>query len=169
MSGGKGGSQSTQVEIPPWAESAMIRNLDRAERSANIGYMPDYGPSVAAFNPTQIAAMDSANSAAAAFGLGAPTGSVADSLPTPQEFAGGVMGYSSAPLFEESVNTWAERNPSQNAQYSQLFVDRFDGSDGSPARPSGPPTIPGAPGKGPGGGQVGGPFQNPYSNYRGMM
>ena len=68
MSGGKGGGQSTKTEIPVWAEEATKRNLARAEDVQRIGYMPYYGPDVAAFNPTQQLAMQNNMDAAAAFG-----------------------------------------------------------------------------------------------------
>lgn len=119
--GGKGGSQTTQAEIPQWAEDAMIHNLGRAQQVAELGYMPYHGPDVAVFNPTQIAAMDSYNSAASAFGLGSPSGSVADSMPAPQDF-GGFMGYSSRPMFQQAVNSWNIDSPAQTQQYSNLFV-----------------------------------------------
>ena len=126
-SGGKGGSQTSSASIPSWAQDAMIHNLGRAQQAAEIGYQPYYGPEEAAFNPTQVSAMDNANLAASAFGLGSPGGSVADSLPQSQNF-NGVQGYSSQPLFQESLYDWNRGNPSQTAQYSQLFVPMFDGT-----------------------------------------
>ena len=54
MSGGKGGSQTSKVQIPSWIEGPATRNLQRAEQFAQMGYQPYYGPEVAAFNPMQI-------------------------------------------------------------------------------------------------------------------
>jgi len=122
MSGGKGGSQSSQVEIPAWAESAMRENLQRAKQAAQIGYQPYYGPDVAAFTPMQEAGMQSAYDAAAAYGLAPQGGSAMAGMPQAQEFAGGVRGYSSGDLFEQARAEFEARNPRQAMQYNQLFV-----------------------------------------------
>lgn len=120
MSGGKGGSQTSSVEIPKWLEEPAKRNLARGEQAANIGYMPYYGPDVAALNPTQEAAMANANSAASAFGLAAPMGA-GSGLPQAQTFAGGVQGYSSGSLFDQAVKEFERRKPQQAAAYNRLF------------------------------------------------
>ena len=121
--GGKGGSQTQQVEIPKWIEEPATRNLARAEAAQQIGYQPYYGPDVAAFNPTQLAAMQSNIGAAEAFGLLQPGQmTAAQGMPAPQTFAGGQMGYSSAPLYEQAVADVAARNPAQAAAYNRLFV-----------------------------------------------
>jgi len=120
--GGKGGSQTQKVEIPKWIEEPATRNLARAEAAQQIGYQPYYGPDVAAFNPTQLAAMQSNIGAAEAFGLLQPGMTAAQGMPAPQTFAGGQMGYSSAPLYEQAVAEMEARNPAQAAAYNRLFV-----------------------------------------------
>lgn len=120
MSGGKGGSQTTEAKIPDWAKEPTIRNLARAEAAQQIGYQPYMGPDLAAFNPTQQAAMQSNIDAANAFGLNAPA-SVMEGMPTPQDFGGGVMGYSAFPIFEQAQQELAARNPQQQAAYDALF------------------------------------------------
>ena len=120
--GGKGGSQTQKVEIPKWIEEPATRNLARAEAAQKIGYQPYYGPDVAAFNPTQLAAMQSNIGAAEAFGLLQPGMTAAQGMPAPQTFAGGQMGYSSAPLYEQAVAEMEARNPAQAAAYNRLFV-----------------------------------------------
>lgn len=122
MSGGKGGSQSSKVEIPAWAESAMQENLQRAKQAAQIGYQPYYGPDVAAFTPMQEAGMQGAYDAAAAYGLAAPGGNAMAGMPQAQEFAGGIKGYSSGDLFEQARQEFEARNPQQAQQYNQLFT-----------------------------------------------
>ena len=119
--GGKGGSQTQQVEIPDWVRDPSIRNLARAEEAQKIGYMPYYGPDVAAFNPTQQAAMQSSYDTAAAFGLVPQGGNVMAGVPQAQDY-GGVMGYSSAPLYEQALAELKARNPETVAQYDKLFV-----------------------------------------------
>jgi hypothetical protein len=121
MSGGKGGSTTSESKIPDWLKDPAIRNLARAEDVQRIGYRPYYGPDVAGFNDTQRVAAQSNIGAAQAFGL-APQGMTAyQGMPEAQEFAGGIKGYSSAPLFEQARDELAQRNPEQQAQYDALF------------------------------------------------
>src|SRR5210317_1204580 len=97
----KGGSQTTSVEVPEYIEEAAKRNLTKAEGISQIGYVPYYGPDVAAFSPLQEAAMQNVGGQAGAFGLATPAGGPMAGMPTAQEFAGGIRGYSSAPMFEQ--------------------------------------------------------------------
>lgn len=69
MSGGKGGSQTTQVEIPKYLEDPIKQNIAQAQDMAKIGYIPQYGPDVAGFSPMQQAAFANTNQAAQAFGM----------------------------------------------------------------------------------------------------
>lgn len=122
MSGGKGGSQTQKTEIPDWAESYMKQNLARTQRAQEIGYMPYYGPDVAAFTPSQQAAMQANIQAAQAFGL-APQGMTAgQGMPTPTTYAGGLQGYSGASLYDQALEELKMRNPSQARAYGNLFV-----------------------------------------------
>ena len=123
--GGKGGSTTSSVKIPDWIKEPAQRNLARAEQAAQVGYMPWYGPDVAAATPQQLSAMQASNTAAQAFGL-APKGQAFDSgLPQAQTFAGGVQGYSSAPLFNQAVAELAANNPSQYNQYQSLYNGQY--------------------------------------------
>lgn len=99
MSGGKGGSTTSKVEIPDWLESAAQDTLSRADDVSRIGYVPYSGPDVAAFSPMQNAAFDNTNQMASAFGMGGGQGSY---MPEAQTFAGGAQGYSSMPLYNEA-------------------------------------------------------------------
>lgn len=121
MSGGKGGSKTSAAEIPSWVEGPAKRNLASAELAKKIGYMPYYGPSVAALSPQQQSAMQASNTAMQAFGL-APKGQPYSSgVPAPQTFAGGVQGYSSGDLFEQAVAELAARDPEQMAKYNKYY------------------------------------------------
>lgn len=120
MAGGKGGSQTSEVKIPTWLEEPVKRNLARGETAAGIGYMPYYGPDVAALSPQQESAMRGANTAASAFGLSTPD-AFSTGLPQAQTFAGGVRGYSSGDLFDQAVQEFANRRPEQAATYNRLF------------------------------------------------
>lgn len=120
MSGGKGGEQTTTVDVPQWMEDAARQNIAMGQRVAGIGYMPYYGPDVAAFSPMQTAAMQNTANLASAFGMQAPT-DVTAGMPQAQEFAGGLLGYSSQPLFAESTQQLREQRPQQYAQYMGLY------------------------------------------------
>jgi len=120
MSGGKGGGQTTKAEIPDWAKEPTIRNLQRAETAQQIGYQPYMGADLAAFNPTQKAAMQSQLDTASMFGMSAPKTPL-QGMPEARTFAGGVQGYSSFPLFEQARRELGKRNPQQQRIYNSLF------------------------------------------------
>ena len=128
MSGGKGGSQTQAVEIPKWLEDASQRNIGRAEQAQQLGYMPYYGPDVAAFSPAQQTAMQSSYDAAAAFGLAPQGGNVMAGMPQAQDFGGGMMGYSSAPLYEQALAELAAKHPGTVSQYNRMFADPITGA-----------------------------------------
>lgn len=133
--GGKGGSQSSKVEIPPWLENATKANLARAEQAAQIGYMPYYGPDVAAITPTQQLGMQSSMDAAAAFGLAPRGADVMAGMPHAQVFTGvganegnplgmNVRGYSSQPLYQQALDELQARDPEQMQRYQALFSNQ---------------------------------------------
>jgi len=119
--GGKGGSNTSEVAIPPWLQDKAIDNLNRAQDVQQLGYMPYYGADVAAFTPTQELAMQSNMSAAEAFGL-APQGSdPMAGVPQAQTFDGGIQGYSAQPLYEQALGEWQTKNPEQFDRYQNLY------------------------------------------------
>lgn len=121
--GGKGGKQTTEVQIPQYLQDASKRNIARAEQVQRLGFTPYAGPQVAAFNPTQLASMQSNIGAAEAFGLMQPnTVTAAQGMPAPQTFADGSQGYSSMPLYDQALAEMQRRNPAQVAAYNNLFV-----------------------------------------------
>lgn len=125
MSGGKGGSQTTEVKVPQYIEDAARASLAKADLLAQIGYTPYYGPDVAAFTPMQEAAFQNTANAASAFGLGGGTGM--EGMPAPTEYAGGIRGYSSAPMFEQSVDQLRQRRPGQYEALNAPFIDPVTG------------------------------------------
>ena len=139
MSGGKGGSQTTTVEIPQWLEDAARKNIARGEGVATIGYVPYYGPEVAAFTPMQDAAFANANAAASAYGLAPPTGT---GMPAATTFNGGVRGYSSGGLYDQAVAELMARRPGQYNAITGMFIDPRTGQQ--PAAPYGPGPLIGA-------------------------
>lgn len=147
--GGKGGSQSTSVQVPAWLEQAAQGNLGRADQAAQIGYTPYYGPEVAAFTPMQQAAMQNTNQAASAFGMAAPADAMAG-MPQAQTFAGGVQGYSSAPMYEEALAALQQNAPGQYNAIRNMFLDpqgtgAYTPSQGHQAAPVAPQAAPVAP------------------------
>jgi hypothetical protein len=146
MAGGKGGSTTTTVEVPEYIEEAAKRNLERADVISRIGYTPYYGADVAAFTPTQEAAFQNVAGQAGAFGLTTPAGGPMAGMPAPQTFAGGVRGYSSAPMFEQSLGEFARRRPAQFNLIESLFINPVTG-EFTPISPVAPvePVAPVAP------------------------
>ena len=138
--GGKGGSQTTTSSLPAWVQAPAERNIARAETAQKVGYMPFYGPDVAAFNPTQQAAFNSNINAAEAFGM-VPQGSLTamqGMAPTPNTYAGGLQAYSSGSLFDQALAELEARRPGQVAQYNKMFVDPFSGGQPAPVVTPGP-------------------------------
>ena len=129
MSGGKGGSQTSQVEIPQYLEDASKKMLNRASAVQGVGYMPYMGPDVAALTQPQQQAMQSNIDAASAFGLVDPGLDAMAGMPEAQDF-NGVQGYSSFDMYDQAVADLAASRPGQVAAYDKLFVDPVTGLGG---------------------------------------
>jgi hypothetical protein len=111
--GGKGGGQTQTTEIPAWLRDPTIRNLERAETVQQMEYQPYTGADVAAFTPTQQAAMQMNLDSANAFGM-MPSGyslTPTSGMPVAKDYGGGMMGYSSAPLYEAAVASARAADP----------------------------------------------------------
>lgn len=127
--GGKGGSTTTSVQVPEYIEKAAQRNLNKAEAISQIGYVPYYGPDVAAFQPMQNAAFQNTAGLAGAFGMASPTGSnVYGSMGAPTDYGGGLLGYSSQPIYQQAVDALRAERPGQYNAMTQMFVDPYSGS-----------------------------------------
>lgn len=125
MSGGKGGSQSTKVEIPKWMEDAAKKNLARGEAVSRIPFAPKFGPDVAAFNEADRAARSNVNAMAEAFGMAG-----AGEFSMPEEVdVGGVRGYSSAPLYEQALEELKTRQPGTYQAIMSQFIDPMGSGD----------------------------------------
>jgi hypothetical protein len=135
MSGGKGGSSTTEVKVPQYIEDAARANLARADEISKIGYTPYYGPDVAAFTPMQQSSFQNTSDMASAFGLATPMSQqdIYGGMPAPTSYAGGVQGYSSAPMFEQSMAELEARRPGQYAAINAPFIDPVTGAQ--PAAP----------------------------------
>ena len=137
MSGGKGGSTTSETTVPQYIEDAGRANLARADELAKIGYTPYYGPDVAAFTPMQEAAFQGTSDMANAFGMATPASQqdIYGGMGAPTQYANGVRGYSSAPMYEQSLAQFAEVRPGQYAAMMAPFIDPVTGRD--PAAPFG--------------------------------
>jgi hypothetical protein len=122
MSGGKSQKSTTTTALPPWLEDSVRTATGIAEERAKMGYVPYTGPDVAAFDPQQVQAMQGGADMAAMFGV-APRQDVSVNIPKPQTFAGGIRGYSSLPLFEESKATLAKKYPGLDTYLKSFFID----------------------------------------------
>ena len=134
MSGGKGGSTTSTVTIPQYIEDAARANLAKADEISKIGYTRYYGPDFAAFTPMQQASFQNTAGMADEFGL-AGGGTGMGGMPAPTTYAGGVQGYSSAPMFEQSMAELEARRPGQYAAINAPFIDPVTGAQ--PAAPYG--------------------------------
>jgi hypothetical protein len=134
--GGKGGKQTSEVTIPQYIEDAARRNLNKADDIAAMGYVPEYGPTVAAFTPMQEAAFRNTADAASAFGLSGGDMSARDlrgGMDAPTTYAGGVRGYSSAPMYEDMLAQLEATAPGQYDYLRSFSIDPVTGAMGSRA------------------------------------
>ena len=130
----KGGSTTSTVAVPEYIEEAAKRNLNKAERISQIGPMPYYGADVAALTPMQEAAAQNIADTASVFGTAGGNMSQQDirgGMPEPTTFAGGVRGYSSAPMYEQSLEAFDEARPGQKEYIESFFIDPYTGRAGS--------------------------------------
>ena len=117
----KGGSQTQSQQMPKFLEDAAKYNLGMAREAGKVGYMPYYGPDVAALSPQQVQSMRNTFDAQQSYGMVAPDAQFSTGMPEPQQFAGGVSGYSSGNLFDRAVAELAARDPEKAAQYGKVF------------------------------------------------
>jgi len=138
MAGGKGGSTTSTVEVPEYIEEAARRNLAKAEGISQIGFTPYYGPDVAAFTPFQQAGFQQTADVAGAFGMATPTSQrdIMGGMGAPTQYANGVMGYSSAPLYDQSLAELERRRPAQKEYIDSFFIDPVTGQAGSRVLPA---------------------------------
>ncbi len=134
---GSGGSSKSEVRVPGYIKELGKAGKAYAEDLNRIGYMPYYGPSVAALAPEQRAAVDQSNQWADAFGLASGTGA-GPYMPAPQQFAGGVQGYSAIPLLDQALASFAEARPAQSSAFANLFMNPT-GAAQAPAQQIVPP------------------------------
>ena len=101
MSGGKGGSTST--ELPQYLQSYQKELMGEAGELSDLGYLPYTGPEVAAVNPWEELAASNQAQMSTAFNMGAPEGTMASRMPDVVTSPDGSSGYSSFPVFDQAV------------------------------------------------------------------
>ena len=132
MSGGKGGSTTSETTVPQYIEDAARANLSRADEISKIGYTPYYGPDVAAFTPMQEAAFQGTSDMANAFGMSGGNMSEQDiygGMGAPKTYANGVRGYSSAPIYEQSLAQLRRKRPAQYEALTAPFINPVTGRE----------------------------------------
>ena len=97
----------SKTEVPEWIEGASKQAIGMANARNELGYVPYMGPDVAAFNPMQKAAMQGANTMAGSVGLGTAPMSYMPAT----DYGNGIMGHSSAPLYEDNMARLQAANP----------------------------------------------------------
>jgi len=128
---GKGGS-STSVQIPQYIEDAAKRNLNRADKISALGSVPlSFGPTAAAFTPTQQSVFTNTADQALSFGLSAPSGNnVMGGMDAPTTYANGVSAYSGYPIYEQIESEFAQKRPGQKDYIDSFFIDPYTGAAG---------------------------------------
>jgi hypothetical protein len=125
--GGKGSSTSTQtMKLPPWMEDAFKQGLSLSEERAKMGYVPHMGPDVAAFTQPQVNSMQQSSDIANLWGMG-PETDIASQLPPAQDYEGGIRGYSSFPLYEQSQEALGAKYPGLKSYLDSFFIDPVTG------------------------------------------
>jgi hypothetical protein len=112
--------QKSEVKAPAYLDKAAQQLIQRATQTSRIGYVPYYGPDVAAMTPMQMASMQGTNQMAGAFGM--PTANLSQGMPQAQNY-GGLMGYSSGGMYDQAMQEWKRRNPGQYQEVQQLFAN----------------------------------------------
>ena len=126
-----GGTKEDKVTLPKFYETALQQQIGMAGDASATGYVPYYGPDVAAFSPMQQAAFQGTDQMASAFGM--PTTGGQQYMPAPTTFADGTQGYSSQPLFQQSVDALAAARPAQAEHLGSFTMNPQTGAYGANA------------------------------------
>ena len=134
--GGKGGSNTTTVQLPDSLEQGANEVLVAGLRAAALPYKPNKGVTIAGFAPQERAAMRNTSAMAEAFGLqgGNKNGL---GLGKTQRGANGIYGYSSEGALNQMKH--ASTNKRQRKDMDRLRNSFLDSSD-RVAREAGLPT-----------------------------
>ena len=124
----KGGRENQDVTMPEFFETALQRGIGVATDLSQAPYAEYRGPDVAAFSPMQNAVFQGTDQMAGAFGM--PTTGGQQYMPQAETFAGGVQGYSAAPIYDAARSNMGD---AANQYYSSFGIDPNTGAVGSRA------------------------------------
>ena len=127
----KGGETVSEKTAPKFAETAEQQKIGLGRDLSAMGYNPYIGPDIASMSPMEQAAYQGTDMMAGAFGM--PTTGGASYMPEPTTFAGGVQGYSSAPMFGEARDALQNYAPGKFDYLESFSVDPMTGQMGSRA------------------------------------
>ena len=123
MSGGKGGSQSSQVEIPGYMEDALRQQLARAQAVQNMPYAPVMGPTMAGFTSGQKAGMESQAALAQRMGIIPESYDVtAGYMPGAEDVGGGLSAYASYPGAQQRIEAAYRENPQLQRAMEAMYT-----------------------------------------------
>lgn len=164
------GSKSTTVQenkIPRYLEEAGQLAVEEAKKIKEMGYLPYFGPEVAAINPYEQAMAQNVGGMASAFGMAAPAAISMSGVDTAT--SGGVTGYTTAPAYFSALERLRETRPDQYEFFAGL--GRFDPITGAEnpnynPRPTNINPLLAAAGLGGGGGGDDGPNMREFMDER---
>lgn len=117
-----GSSSTTENKIPAYLEEAGQLAVEDAKKIKEMGYLPYFGPEVAAINPYEQAMAQNVGGMASAYGLAAPAAMDMSGVDTAT--SGGITGYTTAPAYFAALERLRETRPDQYEFFANL--GRFD-------------------------------------------
>jgi hypothetical protein len=141
------GSSSTTVQenkVPAYLEEASKLAVEEAKKIKEMGYLPYFGPEVAAVNPYEQAMAQNVGGMASAFGLSAPAAMDMSGVDTAA--SGGVTGYTTAPAYFSALERLKETRPDQYEYFARMTgFDPITGASTGPLPDAGASGVPTAP------------------------
>lgn len=131
----KGGKSKQETKLPQWYEDAAKAAISKGEAVQKLGYVPYIGADVAALAPQSEAAIGQTDAWSQAFGM--PSGGGASYLPSASNFAGGVKGYSSFPLYSDSIKALEQKFPGIAKYLASFSVNPGPGGASGQGAPAG--------------------------------
>ena len=117
-----GSRSTTENKIPAYMEEAGKLAVEEAKKIKEMGYLPYFGPEVAAINPYEQAMAQNVGGMASAYGLAAPAAMSMSGVDTAT--SGGITGYTTAPAYFSALERLKETRPDQYEFFANL--GRFD-------------------------------------------
>jgi|DEB0MinimDraft_10_1074344.scaffolds.fasta_scaffold20358_2 hypothetical protein len=117
-----GSRSTTENKIPAYMEEAGKLAVEEAKKIKEMGYLPYFGPEVAAINPYEQAMAQNVGGMASAFGMAAPAALDMSGVDTAT--SGGLTGYTTAPAYFSALERLRETRPDQYEFFAGL--GRFD-------------------------------------------